>query len=420
MFGQKIQSLQQRIIELEQQQQQYIALDSETNNALALLSKIREQAAALGEIETVSQMFLEVLQPVPTSSPAPQELDLEARVQQVVTDFRRDTELCEVLETPLPTTEELDRRVEKVVGEFEDEYLLSKAMGLDLPDQKVLEQRIQAVVESVPIQVEATLETSNKYSTPEELKAALAAEDPETILMEIANILDAAPATEIQGKAWYFARNLPMELCDRIIGYLPKSIIPEWRKQMDSLAEEAKASIFPPAEQPAATYEPAIDDIVECLSSGQVGRITYLCDSPQGKMATVLVPGGASNFHVSNLKYISKYEGEKPEEAPNTKHVASETVASHDDEIDQLAKQCLGLRSWSQIRIFCDNNPAVITRMQEIASTKTEKRLVNNLPSLIIGYIERANDRSDLQWLPEPILSEVEVLLVQPQVTAIA
>ena len=86
----------------------------------------------------------------------------------------------------------------------------------------------------------------------------------------------------------------------------------------------------------------------------------------------------------------------------------------------RCTKQCLGLRSWSQIRIFADSNPAVITRMQELASSKTEKRLINNLPSLVIGYIERANDRTDLEWLPDPVLSEIEALLAQPQPQAIA
>jgi hypothetical protein len=209
-----------------------------------------------------------------------------------------------------------------------------------------------------------------------------------------------------------------VELCDRAINYLPKSIVPEWRKQMDVIAEEAKASIFPPEAPTVYQYEPEKGDIVECLTSGQVGRITYICDSPEGKRATVLVPGGASNFHVSNLKFISKHQEEPTitsqppqEEAPAT---------TEDPELDQLAKQCLGLRSWSQIRIFADSNPAVITRMQEIASSKTEKRLINNLPSLIIGYIERANDRSDLQWLPTNLLNEVETLLSQPQPQAIA
>ena len=269
-----------------------------------------------------------------------------------------------------------------------------------------------------PLTEEESVIAEGKFSTPKELKAALEINDPETFLLEIANLLDSAPASEIEGKVWYFVQNLPMELCDRITSYLPKSIVPEWRKQMDVVAEEAKASIFPTEAPTAYEYEPEENDVVECKTNGLVGRVVHINDSPNGRMASILLPGGTSNFHVSNLKYIGKFEGEKPEDTPNSNHSASET--SNDDEIDQLAKQCLGLRSWSQIRIFADSNPAVITRMQELASSKTEKRLINNLPSLVIGYIERANDRTDLEWLPEPILSEVEALLAQPQAQAIA
>jgi hypothetical protein len=72
------------------------------------------------------------------------------------------------------------------------------------------------------------------------------------------------------------------------------------------------------------------------------------------------------------------------------------------------------------MRLFADRNPNVIVRMQKMASTKAELRIINNLPSLILGYIGRANDRTDLEWLPEPILSEVEALLAQPQEQSIA
>jgi hypothetical protein len=360
MFSQKIQSISNEILRLQEQQSKYQSLENETVNALALISKIREQAASLGEVDTLTAAFQEALQftpppisQVPTPEPAPQP-DPESETYEEIVE---------------PPTEE-----ESVMAE--------------------------------------------RFSTPEELKAALEVEDRETILMEIANILDAIPAAQVEGRLWYFVQNLPVELCDRIIPYLPKSIVPEWRRQMDVVAEEAKASIFPTEAPTAYEYEPEENDVVECKTNGLVGRVVHLNESPNGLMASVLLPGGTSNFHVSNLKYIGKFEGEKPEDTPNSNHAASKT--SNDDEIDQLAKQCLGLRSWSQIRIFADSNPAVITRMQELASSKTEKRLINNLPSLVIGYIERANDRTDLEWLPDPVLSEIEALLAQPQPQAIA
>jgi hypothetical protein len=251
------------------------------------------------------------------------------------------------------------------------------------------------------------------YATPEELAAALENEDTDTVLMGIANVLDCAPATEIEGKVWYFVENLPLELCDRVISYLPKSIIPEWKKQvsdrkeaLEKAEQEARASIFPEAPT-AYEYEPERGDVVECKNNGLVGQVSYVCDSPNGRMASVRLPGGTSNFHISNLRFIGKGE----EETATPQPPQEEAPVS---EIDQLAKQCLGLRSWSQIRIFADSNPDVITRMQQLARTKAEKRLINNLPALVIGYIARGNDRSDLQWLPEPILSEVEALMQHP------
>lgn len=364
MFTQKLQDIEAQILQLQQQQAKYQDLHAETQNALSLLTKIRAQAVELGEADAVAIAFMEALQ----IQPAPQEFAPQ----------------------PLPEKAE-DITETQVMAEIGD----------NSPEEEEDDEWGNEWID-------------NPYSTPEELADALASDDTDTVLMGIANVLDSMPAIDIEGKIWYFVQHLPMDLCDRIIPYLPKSIIPEWRKQMDVVAEEAKASIFP-TEQPTTTYEPAIDDIVECISNGMVGRVTYLCDSPNGRMASVLLPGGTSNFHISNLRFITKHEEASTPEAPQ-----EEAPASEDPENEQLAKQCLGLRSWSQIRIFADSNPAVIIRMQEIASTKAELRVINNLPSLIVGYIQRANDRTDLEWLPEPLLSEVEALLAQPQVQAIA
>jgi hypothetical protein len=404
MFGQKIQSLQQRIIELEQQQAKYKTLEQETNAVLASIAKLHQASAELNEQTEIEKM---IAQAIGYSLEAPQE------------------------STPEPEPETYEEIVERVAAEFEDECNLSQILEVDPPNEDVLEQCIRKATGTTTIEITATLIEAevepepepevfdDKYSTPEELKAALAVEDSETILMEIANILDAAPATEIQGRVWYFTQNLPVELCDRAIPYLPKSIIPEWRKQMDVVAEEAKASIFPTEAPTTYEYEPEKNDIVEYKINGLVGRVVHLNDSPNGRMASVLLPGGTSNFHIQNLRFVGKYQEEEPT-ATTSQPPQDETPTTEDPEIDQLAKQCLGLRSWSQIRIFCDSNPGVILRMQEIASTKAEKRIINNLPSLVIGYIQRAGDHSDLQWLPEPVLSEVESLLAQPQVTAIA
>lgn len=355
----QIASLEEQLRTSQQQLQQYQNLREKAADALALLKEIQQQAANIGEAHHWQSAVMQALDIEPPTPPTS------------TNDSETDAEIEEEPE---------DRG--------EDEYL------------------------------EQPKSFDDKYSTPEELTEALQNDDADTILMDIANILDSTPATAIEGKVWYFVQNLPLELCDRIIPYLPKSIVPEWRKQMEVAAEEAKASIFPQQAPTTYEYEPEKNDIVECKNNGLVGRVTYVCDSPNGRMASVLLPGGTSNFHISNLKFISKHQEEEP--TASSQPPQEESPVSEDSEIDQLAKQCLGLRSWSQMRIFADSNPAVITRMQEIASTKAEKRVVNNMPALIIGYIGRAGDRSDLTWLPEPVLSEVETLLTQEQVQSIA
>jgi hypothetical protein len=466
MFAQKIQSLQQRIVELEQQQQQYIALDTETNNALALISKIRDQAAALGEVETVSQMFLEVLQPASTTSPAPQEPELEARLQQVAVDFRRDTELCEVLEAPLPTTEELERRVEKVVGDFEDEFLLSRAMGLDLPGQEILEKRIQEVIESVPVQTEAVLieeeisvDQLEKYLDPTYLQQALSGDDPELALMEIASLLDTSHQDDVEDRVRYFIEKLQSNMSDRIITYLPKTLALLWAETREKVEEEARESLFPP------TAQIAIGDRVEIKKDGDQGTVSWVGQNSEGEpVASVRVVGGTRggipfeglkpiepNYEAEDIVELKSGEvvpilqvnhiGDKtmllvrmPNGSPATIHPESvEKVVSSSGEqqpqeerveasedIESLAKQCLQLRRWSQVRVCCDQRADVIEAMQRLATTKSETRLINNLPSLILGFVERSKDKSDLEWLPTKLLSEVESLLAQPQQQSIA
>jgi hypothetical protein len=372
MFLAQIHSIEDQIASLEeqmrvaqQQLQQYQNLREKAENAIALLLEIQQQSEAINEGHNWKNCVMHALQ---ISDPLPP--------------------------TPQPPSAHFDAAQE--------------------PQAEIEEGS------SEDSQISAWREEStadDEYSTPEALASALEEGDIETVLMGIANVLDAAPAIEIESRVMFFIQNLPMELCDRIINYLPQSIIPTWRSQvaarkLETEEQEARASIFPAEAPTAPEYEPVENDIVECKSNGLVGRVVHLNDSPNGRMASVLLPGGTSNFHVSNLKFIAKHE-EKPSAAsqPHQEEVSvSEPVS---DETDQLARQCLGLRSWSQMRIFADQNADVITRMYEIAATKTEKRIINNLPSLIVGYINRAGDRSDLGWLPDQLLAEVETLIQQ-------
>lgn len=367
MFLSQIHTIEAEIAHLQEQMrnsqeklQQYQNLREKASDALALLKEIQQQAATIGEAHHWQSAVMHALEiePQPPTSHA-------------------DTESQE----PQPATKE------------------------ERPSE---DSQISAWME------ESTINDSY-YLNPAALAAVLDEGDTETVLMGIANVLDAAPAVEIEGRVWYFVQNLPMELSDRILNYLPKSIIPTWRSQvaarkkaLDLAEQQARASIFPSEAPTAYEYEPVENDIVECKSNGLVGRVVHLNDSPNGRMASVLLPGGTSNFHVSNLKFIAKHEAQ-----PDAASQLTQEEAPIPDEIDQLAHQCLGLRSWSQMRIFADSNPAVITRMYELASTKASKRIINNLPSLVLAYINRAGDRSDLTWLPEPILSEVEMLIQQ-------
>jgi len=369
----EIAHLQEQLRESQEKLQQYQHLREKASDAIALIKEIQEQAANIGEVhhwQSAVLHALEIDQPTPPTPPEPTKEDPKEDLQQAQ-EIEPTSFLSEAVETP---------------------------------------------------QVEL-------YATPDQLAAALENEDTDTVLMGIANVLDCVPATEIEGKVWYFVQNLPLELCDRVISYLPKSIIPTWKQQAGSrkqalemasaptqqevTEEEARASIFPAETPTEYEYQPERGDVVECKNNGLVGQVSYVCDSPNGRMASVRLPGGTSNFHISNLRFIGKGE----EETATPQPPQEEAPVS---EVDQLAKQCLGLRSWSQIRIFADSNPDVITRMQQLARTKAEKRLINNLPALVVGYIQRANDRSDLQWLPEPILSEVETLIQNPAPTTFA
>jgi hypothetical protein len=348
----EISQLQAQLRDAQERMERYRNLRDEAENALAMLKRIHEQASAIGEEKCWHNAVLHALQLTPQPP------------------------------TPHPPTTPTEADVEPEPDAEEDEPVEDKSAFDD------------------------------NYSTPDQLAAALEEDDPETTLLRIANVLDAAPAVEIEDRVRFFVQHLPMELCDRILNYLPKSIIPTWRSQvaarkLETEEQEARTSIFPAEAPTAYEYEPEKGDIVECKNNGLVGRVTYICDSPNGRMASVLLPGGTSNFHISNLRFIGK--GEEETSAPE----ALQEGAPISDEIDRLAKQCLGLRSWSQMRIFADCNPDVITRMQELASSKSEKRIINNLPSLIVGYIQRANDRSDLSWLPDQLLSEVETLMQQ-------
>lgn len=153
--------------------------------------------------------------------------------------------------------------------------------------------------------------TANRYESAAEIAAALADEDEvDTHLMAIASILDSCPAIEIPGRAWFFVQNIPADFDDRILGYLPKSIRPEWDKQRTAMESEARASIF----SEVSTAKPAFEvgDFVQDYT-GQVCEIVQAEDIGGRVYVEVQSPKGKETYRDSDLKAIENVEQEARE-----------------------------------------------------------------------------------------------------------
>jgi hypothetical protein len=367
MFSQKINSLQDQISELQAKQQQYRSLEQEANAVVASIARLHQAAATLGEEGEIEKLIAQAIGfsvGIPAKEPAPEPQTYEEIVERVTSDFKDECDLSRVFETePL---------AEEIIATLIDDEAAEDAS-------------------------ESNLE---KYLEPQILQQALDGDDPELALMEVASLLDTSHQDDLEERVRYFVQKLPSEMSDRILSYLPKSVALLWVEVREKVEEDARDSLFPPITRGTR---------VEVKPDGEEGTVSWIGQDNNGEpVASVTVSGGTrGSIPVEELEV-------KPDVSPN------EPLASEDPEVDELARLCLKQKAWSQIRLFADRNPNVIIRMEQIAATKTEKRIINNLPSLILGYIGRANDRSDLAWIPENVLTEVEALLGQPQQQSIA
>jgi hypothetical protein len=290
------------------------------------------------------------------------------------------------------------------LGEEEEiQKAIAQALGIQASPGTPSATPLESEVEPDPEPEEAaTIDDLEKYLDPECLQQAISGDAPDLALMEIASLLDTSHQDDLEERVRFFVEKLPSDMGDRLLGYLPKSIAIVWVEVREKVEDEARTSIFPDSQIAVGTR-------VEIKKDGEQGTVSWVGQNSNGEpVASVTVTSGTrGSIPVEALEI-------KTEGSPN------EPPTSEELEVDELARLCLKQKAWSQMRLFADCNPAVIIRMQELASTKAEKRIINNLPSLILGYIGRANDRTDLEWLPKPVLSEVEALLAQPQAQAIA
>lgn len=313
--------------------------------------------------------------------------------------------------------------------------------------------------------------TGSRYETAAEIEAALADKDEvDTHLMAIASTLDSCPATEVPGRVCFFVQNIPTEFDDRILGYLPKSIRPEWDRQRTALEEEARASILPPT---SVSLVLGVGDLVE-TPTGLVGHITDVTYNAKegGRIATVALPNSSTGeFDVATLRYIGKYQAPAPEfkvgdfvelyngeivQVTQTKdidgkiyvevngkdayrntdlkpaqapaevkgEVVAPVAAATTKKIQKpkakpgTASEILKCKTWGEIRAIANNDPKVIREAATSAKTKSEKELIENLPEMIRQWQMDNRDFSDFDWMPTYLTQRVRALLSTPGTAA--
>lgn len=198
----------------------------------------------------------------------------------------------------------------------------STAITVEVAGKAISEEEEETLVDDGQLVNLVEDEPESGYETAEQISEALAdTENLDTHLMAIASILDSCPAEEIPGRVWFFVQNIPSDFDDRILGYLPKSIRPEWDKQRTVLEEEARASIFPDA--PVArtqelTEVPNTEKKLEIKSgdlvqiySGETCEVLQAQDIGDRIYVEVKLPEGRKEaYRDTDLRLVDKAEQE--------------------------------------------------------------------------------------------------------------
>nr|MBW4628822.1 hypothetical protein [Brasilonema octagenarum HA4186-MV1] len=279
MFDTQISSLEAQIQELSRKANQYRSLENEMESAMSAIARIKQSALDLDVQPEAIEQLAAVLGVVPKHS------------DQTPTPDKSEIETAEAVE------EITSDEIEPVAQPAESEQVAPEN------EQTDIFTAIDNAETSVQVQ-------TNCYDTAAKIEASLADEDEvDTHLMAIASILDSCPQNEIAGRVWFFVQNIPSDFDDRILGYLPKSIRPEWDKQRTFLEEEAKAreSILP--QQLEMPVNLVIRDLVE-TPSGVIGHIVDISFNAKlgGRIATVQIPTGREDFDINTLRYVGKYQ----------------------------------------------------------------------------------------------------------------
>lgn len=180
--------------------------------------------------------------------------------------------------------------------------------------------------------------------------------------------------------------------------------IGEGEEGEDNDQVEAQEASQKPHQQLEIPMGIVVGDLVEC-PNGLVGHVTYMGTMNGKRMASVVVPGGASTFHTENLKYLGKYEYPTKQQDTDL------------DKARELGKQFLTFRTWNEARQILIPHPEPL-RMQALkeaaifARTKTQKAFIENLPSSIAHHVlTTQGGRQELLWLPTALRTRVEEFL---------
>lgn len=531
MFTTQISSIETQIQELTAKLDQYRALDSEMIAAVEAIAKIQEVAQSLNVQDEVMEKLAAAVGVTPMPpDPSPNKPDTEMKQKtEQVTPNEVEVKTFEILECSkiqsalassdqsevdgcllaianhlenCPQDEAADKawffvqnvgvEFDKCILEFLSENirtewgkartLFEKAVKASLfaprTDSEIRDKPENETISDGQLNIFNAIEEVRRYETAAEIAEALADEDEvDTHLMAIASILDSCPAIEIPGRVWFFVQNIPTEFDDRILGYLPKSIRPEWDKQRTLLEEEARGAQEPTAEPeispgdlvqihsgeicevlqakdiggrmyvevmesgnrktayrdtdlklvdieearasilpPTQPHYFDVNDLAE-TPTGKIGHITDIhFDNQLGRVANVVCPNGIFPHPVSELKYIGKYQAPAD---PQPGVAPIKTTTKKSKKVPKATSaDILKCKNWAEIRAIANNNPQLIKQAATAAHTKAEKELIENLPELIKNYMYESRDFSDLDWLPNYIKQRVRCLLSEPGAAA--
>lgn len=178
----------------------------------------------------------------------------------------------------------------------------------------------------------------------------------------------------------------------------------------EEVEETPAQQVIPPLVIPSSI---SVNDIV-MTEDQQIGTVIDLL--PDNGAIVQIKEGEEKRYTLLQLTWLSSYV---PEQKPIEPVIEVEINGAHQEFWKKYAVSTVAFKSldWLAITNIIENSDTKLKELVSAAPASIQKKLNNgHLAQLLVAYIQESDNKSDLEWITEPLLTQVEELLAEAEI----